>query len=143
MLRVEVNSARVLVIDPSAHIRRLVITLMAALGIKGCEEARTTLQAEPKVLKNRPDLIVVDLGGDATEALLFVHRLRRSEFGQNQPPVLGMSPSSHHALLELAWEAGVDDVVRKPISAMEILQRTSALLGRKLSVAGNPHWAAE
>lgn len=128
MLRVEANPARVLVIDPSAHIRRLVITLMAALGVKACEEARDTIQAAAKISKDLPDLIILDLGGEATEALLFVHRLRRGEFGQSHPPVLGMSPSGHHAMLELAWEAGIDDVIGKPISAIELIQRAGALL---------------
>lgn len=128
MLRVDGSKARVLVIHPSAHMRRLIITLMAALGVKSCEEARSTVQAIPLVLKNLPNLIVIDLGGDSTEALLFAHRLRRGEFGQTDTSVLGISPSSHHAMLELAWEAGISDMVPTPISAIEIIQRAGALI---------------
>lgn len=145
MLRVDGSKARVLVINPSAHMRRLVITLMAALGVKSCEEARTTVQAIPLVLKNLPDLIVIDLGGDSTEALLFSHRLRRGEFGHAETPILGVSPSTHHAMLELAWEAGVSDVISTPISAIEIIQRAGALLeeSQRRKPQGSARSAAE
>lgn len=143
MLRVEGNSASVLIIDPSAHMRRLVATLMSALDIRGCAEARGIVQAGPQVMKHQPDLIVLDLGGDATEALLFVHRLRRGEFGERSAPVLGISPSTHHAMLELAWEAGINDVVGKPISAIEVIQRAGALLAERGKRSGQSRSAAE
>lgn len=143
MLRVNGNKARVLVIDASAHMRRLVITLMAALGIRSCEEARTTVLAVPLILKNLPDLIVIDLGGDATEAMLFVHRLRRGEFGDRHTPVLGISPSNHHAMLELAWESGVSEVITKPISAIEVIQRAGALLAETTRRGDGSRSAAE
>lgn len=145
MLRVDGSKARVLVIHPSAHMRRLIVTLMAALGIKSCEEARSVVQAVPLVLKTPPDLIVIDLGGDSTEALLFAHRLRRGEFGQTDTSILGISPSTHHAILEVAWEAGVNDMVSTPISAIEIIQRAGALIeeSHRRKPVGRPRSAAE
>lgn len=145
MLRVDGSKARVLVIHPSAHMRRLIVTLMTALGVGSCEEARTTVQATPLVLKNAPDLIVVDLGGDSTEALLFAHRLRRGEFGRSDTSVLGISPSTHHAMLELAWEAGISDMISTPISAIEIIQRAGALIeeSHRRKPVGHPRSAAE
>ncbi|KAF0224039.1 MAG: response [Rhodospirillaceae bacterium] len=145
MLRVDGSKARVLVIHPSAHMRRLIVTLMAALGIKSCEEARSVVQAVPLVLKTPPDLIVIDLGGDSTEALLFAHRLRRGEFGQTDTSILGISPSTHHAILEVAWEAGINDMVSTPISAIEIIQRAGALIeeSHRRKPVGRPRSAAE
>ncbi|MBR9972938.1 response regulator [Magnetospirillum sulfuroxidans] len=143
MLRLDDTKARVLVIDASAHMRRLVITLMTAVGVRFCEEARTTIQAATMILKNLPDLIVIDLSGDATEALLFVHRLRRGEFGDRHTPVLGISSSGHHAMLELAWESGVDEMIGKPISAIEVIQRAGALLAESARRGGAARSAAE
>jgi len=125
---VEAKSTNVLIVDSSGHIRRLVGTLMAALGVRNCAEARDVAQAVAQTIKHQPELIVLGLGSDATEALLFVHRLRRAEFGKATIPVLGISASTHHAMLEMAWEAGIDDVVGKPISAIELMQRAGALL---------------
>lgn len=132
MLRADGSDPRVLIIDPSAHMRRLLSTLMAALGIGACAEARDIDHGLPHLLRQPPDLVIVDLGGDATEALLFVHRMRRGEFGDRSLPVLAVSPSTHHAVLELAWEAGINDVVGKPVSAIEVIQRAGALIGERL-----------
>ncbi|MCA1909996.1 MAG: response regulator [Magnetospirillum sp.] len=124
----EARRANVLIVDSSGHIRRLVATLMAALGAADCAEARNVAQAVAQTIKHQPDLIILGLGSDATEALLFVHRLRRAEFGVATTPVLGISASTHHTMLEMAWEAGIDEVVGKPISAIDLMQRAGALL---------------
>ncbi len=125
---VEAKSPNVLIVDASGHIRRLVATLLAALGVRHCAEARDVSQAVAQTIKHQPELIILGLGSDSTEALLFVHRLRRGEFGKATIPVLGISTSTHHAVLEMAWEAGIDEVVGKPISAIELMQRAGALL---------------
>lgn len=126
--KVDVKSPNVLIVDASGHIRRLVATLLTALGVRHCAEARDVAQAVAQTIKHQPGLIILGLGSDSTEALLFVHRLRRGEFGKAGIPVLGISSSTHHAVLEMAWEAGIDDVVGKPISAIELMQRAGALL---------------
>lgn len=139
----ESKSPKVLIVDSSGHIRRLVATLMAALGVRNCAEARDVTQAVAQTIKHQPDLIILGLGSDATEALLFVHRLRRAEFGKTSIPVLGISASTHHAVLEIAWEAGIDDVIGKPISAIELMQRAGALLGTAESPRTASRSAAE
>lgn len=135
----DAKSTNVLIVDPSGHIRRLVATLMAALGVRDCAEARNVAQAVAQTIKHQPDLIILGLGGDATEALLFVHRLRRAEFGLATIPVLGISASTHHAMLEMAWEAGIDEVVGKPISAIDLMQRAGALLAPSEGRHAPPH----
>ncbi|MDA8230718.1 MAG: response regulator [Magnetospirillum sp.] len=125
----EWEQVRVLVIDTKAHIRRLIATLLGALGITQVVQARTPEAAMP--LAKDVNLVIADWSGDPTQVLLFVHRLRRGELGDPSTPVLALSTSPHHAALERAWRAGIDDVAAKPLSAMEILERTTALLARR------------
>lgn len=139
---VESSDARVVVVEPNAHIRRLIATLLGALAIKDVVEARTTEAAAPLMAAKPVDLLVVDWAGDATDAILFVHRLRRGEFGCPHLPVLALSASTHHAVLERAWEAGVDDVIAKPISAMELIQRAGGLIDGARRRAGLAEAAA-
>ncbi|MBF0324039.1 MAG: response regulator [Alphaproteobacteria bacterium] len=128
MAVVEERSRRVLVIDSSQHIRRLFVTLLAAVEVKDVAEARTPNQAVARLTGNDIDLIILDLPRDSTEALLFVHRLRKGEFGDARLPVLALSATTHHAVLETAWEAGIDDVIAKPLSAIDIIHRAGWLL---------------
>lgn len=118
---------RVLVIDANAHLRRLIRTLMGALEVTDVGEARDPRSAAT-CMASAPQLIILDWTGDPTEPLLFVHRLRRGEFGARDIPVLAMAATTHHAVLERAWEAGIDDVVAKPLSAVELIQRAGLLL---------------
>lgn len=128
------SALRVLVIDANAHIRRLIATLLGALAVKDVAQARTPDAAVPLMLDKAPHLVIVDWNNDPTEVLLFLHRLRRGEFGDNRMPVLALSPSTHHAVLERAWEAGIDEVIAKPISAIELIQRAGAMIEERLRV---------
>ncbi len=128
----ELNDLRVLVVDANAHIRRLIATLLGALSVKDVREARCPAAAVPLMLEQPPDLIIADFAGDTTETVLFVHRIRRGELVDARTPVLALAGSTHHAVLEQAWEAGIDDVIAKPISAIEVIQRAAHLLETSL-----------
>lgn len=125
------TARRVLVVDPNAHIRRLIKTLMGALEVREVVEARDTATAAARMAPC-PQLVILDWTGDPTEPLLFVHRLRRGEFGCPSIPVLGLATSTHHAVLERAWEAGIDDVIAKPLSAVELINRAGQLMDERL-----------
>lgn len=124
----EITNLRVLIVDANAHIRRLITTLLGALSIKDVHEARNPAAAVPLMLAKPPHLIIADFAGDATELVLFVHRIRRGELVDKRTPVLALAGTTHHAVLEQAWEAGIDDVIAKPISAIEVIQRAAHLL---------------
>lgn len=131
----EANNTRVLVVDANAHIRRLIATLLGALSITDVAEARTPSAAVPIMLDKAPDLIIMDYAGDATDAVLFAHRVRRGELVDRRTPILALAGSTHHAILEGAWEAGIDEVIAKPLSAIEVIQRSAALIdGRRRDV---------
>lgn len=128
----ELNDFRVLIVDANAHIRRLIATLLGALSINDVHEARNPAAAVQLMMDNPPHLIIADFANDATETVLFVHRIRRGELVDARTPVLALAGSTHHAVLEQAWEAGIDDVIAKPISAIEVIQRASDLLDQVL-----------
>lgn len=125
------NDLRVLIVDANAHIRRLIATLLEALSVTEISEARTASAAVPLMLAKPPKLIIVDFTGDATETVLFVHRIRQGDLVDARTPVLAMADSTHHAVLELAREAGIDDVIAKPLSALEVIQRSASLMAQR------------
>lgn len=133
----------VLIIEPNAHMRRLIGTLMGALPAVDLVEARTPHQAAALVVECTPRLVIMDWSGDQTEGLLFVHRLRRGEIGRSSVPVLALSSSVHHAVLEAAVDGGIDEVIAKPISAVEIIERAASLINQDLRRTGLTDQAAE
>ncbi len=120
--------ARVIVVDANAHIRRLIATLLATIGVQEVTEARTPAAAVPLMLRAPPDLVVLDWGGDPTDAVLFLHRLRRGELLSAPVPVLALAARSSPTAADEARQAGVDGVVAKPLSALDLIHHASALL---------------
>lgn len=118
----------VLIIEPNAHMRRLIGTLMGAVPAHEVVEARTPQQGAALAMEHSPHLVIMDWSDDPTEGVLFVHRLRRGEIGRTDVPVLAISPSLHHVVLESALATGIDDIVAKPISAVEIITRATELI---------------
>ena len=118
----------VLIIEPNAHMRRLIGTLMGAVPAHEVVEARTPQQAATLVAERAPHLVIMDWSDDPTEGVLFLHRLRRGEIGRADVPVLAISPTLHHAVLESAVETGIDEIIAKPISAVEIIARDTDLI---------------
>ena len=118
---------RILVVDANAHIRRLVATLLSSLGSVEVAEARSPEIAATAMQETPPDLVVMDWTGDPTAVTLFVHRLRQGELIDPRTPVLAMVGLPHTAVLERAWLA--DDIIAKPISAIDLIERADALLG--------------
>lgn len=128
----ELTDLRVLIVDANAHIRRLIATLLGALSIKDVHEARNPDAAVSLMRDNPPHLIITDFASDTTETVLFVHRIRRGELVDARTPVLALAGSTHHAVLEQARAAGIDEVIAKPISAIEVIQHASSLLEQVL-----------
>ncbi|EME70605.1 response regulator [Paramagnetospirillum caucaseum] len=118
----------VLIIEPNAHMRRLIGILMGAVPAHEVIEARTPQQAAALVAERAPHLVIMDWSDDPTEGVLFVHRLRRGEIGRADVPILAISPTLHHAVLESAGESGIDEIIAKPISAVEIIARATDLI---------------
>jgi len=117
---------RIVVVDANAHIRRLIATLLGALGPVEIVEARTPEIAAVRMLEAPPDLVVVDWTGDPTAVTLFVHRIRRGELVDSRTPVLAMVGPPHNAVLERAWLA--DEIIAKPISAIDLIDRAGGLV---------------
>ncbi|MBX9634974.1 MAG: response regulator [Magnetospirillum sp.] len=129
------NDLRVLIVDANAHIRRLIATLLGALSVNDVVEARNPSAAMPLIHSKTPDLIITDFTGDAIETMLFVHRIRQGDVKDARIPILALAGSTHHAVLERAWEAGIDDVIAKPISALDVIQRSASLMAQRRRAA--------
>ena len=118
----------IMVIDANAHMRRLIGTVLGAVPGAEVVEARSPIAARPLMAERNPNLVIMDWSGDHTDGVLFVHHLRRGDLGRCDVPVLALSATLHHAVLEQAQDVGIDDVIAKPISAVEIIARAEALI---------------
>jgi len=118
-------SARVLLVDDEAHIRRTVGINLRARGFD-VDAAETGEQALDLAARHRPDVIVVDLGLPGISGIQVIEHVR----GWSRIPIIVLSVLDTEADKFAALDAGADDYVTKPFGMDELLARLRAALRR-------------
>lgn len=117
-----IASLRVLVVDDEHPIRRFLrISLESSYQVF---EAENGWQALEMVAYQRPDLVILDLGLPDMDGLEVTRRLREWTL----IPIVVVSVRDQEAIKVAALDAGADDYLTKPFSAVELMARLRAAL---------------
>ncbi|MGO9701195.1 MAG: response regulator [Xanthobacteraceae bacterium] len=122
---------RVLVVDDEPPIRKLLRMGLTTQGYQILEapNAKTALD----LLKDAPDLIILDLGLPDAQGLELLRTIRaRNE----SVPIVVLSSRSDEAGKVQALDLGADDYVTKPFGMDELLARMRAALRHQLQTHG-------
>jgi two-component system, OmpR family, KDP operon response regulator KdpE len=122
---------RVLVVDDEPPIRKLLRMGLTTQGYQILEapNAKTALD----LLKDAPDLIILDLGLPDAQGLELLQTIRaRNE----SVPIVVLSSRSDEAGKVQALDLGADDYVTKPFGMDELLARMRAALRHQLQTHG-------
>jgi DNA-binding response OmpR family regulator len=117
--------AQILLVDDEALVRKVVRVVLEAEG-HVVTEAADGPAALGCVADSTPDVVVLDLmipGMDGFEVC------RQIKAGAKPPYVLVLTSVPQGEADDAAREAGADDVMTKPFSALELLDRISKLVG--------------
>jgi len=124
---------RVLIIEDNQHFRLLLRTVLGSMGVETIHEAHDGEHALA-LLKDTPvDLLIVDWKMTPLDGLSFVRKLRRdADPVKAAVPVLMVTGHVDAHLLRQARDAGVDDVLAKPLSAKDLIVRISGVMSRSV-----------
>jgi two-component system KDP operon response regulator KdpE len=119
------NNATLLVVDDEPQIRRV---LRATLSSNGYEviEAKNGQEAIEMVVRDRPDLILLDVNMPDMSGLEACTKIRLSFEG---PIIMVTVRNTEHDKI-VALDSGADDYVVKPFAMGELLARIRAMLRR-------------
>lgn len=119
------NNATILVVDDEPQIRRV---LRATLSTNRYDvvEAKNGQEAIEKVMRERPDLILLDVNMPDMSGLEACSKIRLSFEG---PIIMVTVRNSEHDKI-VALDSGADDYVVKPFAMGELLARIRAALRR-------------
>jgi two-component system KDP operon response regulator KdpE len=122
---------RILVVDDEPQIRRF---LRASLPQQGYAlvEAATGAEAQAQFAREKPDLVILDLGLPDCDGLDVLAHIR----AHGLTPVLVLSAREDVAGKVTALEAGADDYVTKPFDMAELVARLKAALRHGIQTAG-------
>jgi two-component system KDP operon response regulator KdpE len=127
------DASTVLVIEDESQIVRFV---RGALEDEGCRvaDARTAAEGLAHAARDKPDLVILDLGLPDRDGIGVIRDLRT----WSAVPVIILSARSDEEDKIEALDAGADDYLTKPFGIGELLARTRALLRRSRAAEAEP-----
>ncbi|MBB4267307.1 response regulator [Roseospira visakhapatnamensis] len=126
---------RVLVVDDNAYFRKVVRTVLTAVGVTRVAEAADADEAMRLLRAGSRDLILVDYVMSPVDGLTFTRRVRDPATSPApRVPIVLVSGHISPPEVQEALNVGVDAVVGKPISARVLLRE----IKRTLTDSGDP-----
>jgi two-component system, OmpR family, KDP operon response regulator KdpE len=116
---------RILVIDDEPNILGTLAPLLRTRGYE-VSTAMTANAARESIARDRPDLIVLDLGLPDADGVDLCHEIRES----HAVPIVVLSARGAESDKVRALDVGADDYVTKPFGAEELTARIRAALRR-------------
>jgi two-component system KDP operon response regulator KdpE len=122
---------RVLVVDDEPPIRKLLRMGLSTQGYRVIEAEDG--QAALDRLREKPDLVILDLGLPDMQGLELLRTMRTRDEGV---PIVVLSSRDDEVAKVQALDLGADDYITKPFGMDELLARIRAALRHRLQVQG-------
>jgi DNA-binding response OmpR family regulator len=126
-------SAKILVVDDEPKIVKLVRSYLEQAGF-AVVEAGDGQTALIQARREKPDLVVLDLGLPGIDGLEVARTLRR----EREVPIIMLTARIEDTDKIVGLELGADDYVTKPFNPRELVARVRAVLRRTSGVAPAP-----
>ncbi|XZP57673.1 response regulator [Asticcacaulis solisilvae] len=124
----------VLVVDDNHYMRVIVCTMLRSMGITMIREASDGIEALEIVRDWRPDVIVLDLMMEQLDGIEFTKLIRR---GSDSPhpyvPIIMMTGHTDRRRVIEARDAGVNELVAKPLTAKALIDRMRSVIDNERS----------
>ncbi len=115
------NRKRILIVDDS----RTALMMTSVIVSKGPYEVLTAndgLDGVAKALREKPDLILMDVMMPKMDGFEAVKRLRDEE-PTRSTPIIMVTTRGENENLQLGYESGCSDYVTKPINSVELMAK--------------------
>ena len=117
-----------LIVDDNENMRRLLRRMLQRLGIH-CVEFPDGSAALAAVAAIRPDFIITDLNMAPMDGLSFARALRQSgDDAIRHIPILMVTGHTERRHIEAARDAGVNEILAKPVTAAALSQRIEQMV---------------
>ncbi len=123
------ESLRVLLVDDNQHMRAIVTTVLAGVGIKQVRETRDGADALEALREWPADVAIVDFQMIPVDGVEFTRMVRNAPDSKNPYlPIIMMTGHSEKSRVYEARDAGVTEFVAKPLTAKAVLDRLQAVI---------------
>jgi two-component system, chemotaxis family, chemotaxis protein CheY len=135
------GSIHILVVDDNPHMRTIVVAILRGVGIGTIKEASDGADALDVMRNGIPDIVICDLNMAPIDGVDFTHMIRTAP---DSPfpfvPIIMMTGHTERSKVMAARDAGVNELVAKPISAKTLLDRIVAVIDRPRAFVKTTHY---
>ncbi len=129
MLRVDCSRLRFLAIDDNAYMRRIIRTLLHGFGAREVLEAEDGATGFHSFKAHSPDIVILDWVMPVMDGIELSRKIRDPDNSPNPfVPVIMMTGYPDRAKVFDARDAGVSEMLVKPISAKALYQRIAKVV---------------
>lgn len=125
------ENLRVLLVDDNQHMRAIVTTVLAGVGVRHIRETRDGAEALEALKEWPADVAIVDFQMFPIDGVEFTRMVRNAPDSKNPYlPIVMMTGHSERSRVVEARDAGVTEFVAKPLTAKSVLDRLQAVIYR-------------
>jgi CheY-like chemotaxis protein len=125
------NRIRILVADDRAEVRQMARSMLADLGFTNVDSASDGYDAYRKFVLKPASLVITDLEMAPVNGLELIRMIRTGPDSPNRyVPVVVLSCNTDADTVERARDAGVNDILAKPLSINTLYTHIEALVAR-------------
>ena len=125
------SAVRVLLVDDNQHMRSIVATVLAGVGVQHLRECCDGAEGLDALRQWPADMAIVDFQMSPIDGVEFTRLVRNATDSPNPfLPIIMLTGHAARARVEEARDAGVTEFVVKPVTARAILDRINAVIQR-------------
>lgn len=125
------DALRILIVDDNAHMRALLRKMLYALGVKSVRDCADGGEAFTELRANAPDIVITDLAMRPIDGIAFTTMVRSSADSPSPyVPIILLTAHTEAARVTQARDAGVTEILAKPISVQGLLMRLVEIIER-------------
>ena len=135
------NGLHVLLVEDNEHMRALLRTGLNAMGIRRIIEFTEGGEALKKFAALKPDFIVTDLSMAPMDGIHFTRAIRRlPDQALCVVPIIMVTGHTERSRVEAARDAGVNEILAKPIAAAGLFHRVEEIVYRPRPFVRSPEY---
>ncbi len=120
-----------LIVEDNAFMRQIVKRILAALGAKKIKEAEDGADALKSLRTFSPDIIITDWVMDPIDGIEMTRMIRTANDSKNPfVPIIMLTAHSELARIIEARDAGINEIVVKPVSVKALFGRIQMVIER-------------
>jgi two-component system chemotaxis response regulator CheY len=121
------NSIKILIVDDSMTLRRILTNALKTLGFPETVEAVNGKDALEKLASNNVDFIITDWNMPEMNGLDFIKEVRSNPVYSAMPILMITTHGSEHDVIE-ALQAKVNSYIVKPFTPQELKEKIDGIL---------------